>query len=333
MPWIVYLYKSPPDTTRVLEVSAMIGSKVDAVVDIGLEEKLPLVFGIELEYLFPNTTVYTLDDDDQARDRLSDVTDALKKVNITSIEFVNKIMARKSKTPAHAWKIVREWAGFELVSPPLTTLQPVRAAMSAMKEHGVGSHVLRTNFHTSIDATNQSMDQVRNLYKNFMAVEEALDTLRDCPQRADNNFKSLSVRQQFKTLQEGYSVLDSCGDYFYCLVEKAESVTAKEYDGDYIHQAHLRYDWKELAKEEGSGETRYAIWPKRLEFRGQQASTDAVFVTTWIKLIHNLVKSSFDGIVLEPKERTVDEAWNALFDELIRNDSVRASCEKRRRSL
>lgn len=290
------------------------------MLDLGLNENLPFVFGIELEYLFPNTTVHTLDDDDDdvARDQLEAVTNALKKVHLTSIEYISKKKAR-GRTPAHAWKIVRNRAGFELVSPPLTALQSIEADLSAMKKRGVGTYIIK--------------NQVRNVYKNFMAVEEALDMLRDCPQRADNSFKSLGIWQQLNTLQEGYSVLDSCHDYFYCLVEKAESVSEKHDGGDWYHLVNLRYDWEELDNEDGSNETKYSIWPKRIEFRGQQASTDGVFVSSWVHLIHNMVKSSFDGIVLEPKERTVEEAWNVLFDKLIRNNSLGANCEKRRRSL
>jgi hypothetical protein len=297
-------------------------------------EELALRVGVEMEYLFPNTT--ELNDDDEAKDRLEAVQASMKQVGIESLVFTDK---DKQPNSNEAWEIVREHGGFELVSPILTRLQPLKRAMQAMHHHSVGTDVMYTNFHTSIDATNRTFDQVRNVYKNFMAVEEVLDTLRDCEKQGDHSLKSLSIRKQFHTLKQGYVAVDACrtGDYD-CLVETAEGVAYGCGDCNYYHLVNLRYDWEEIndvvEEDDDKPEKKYRMWPERLEFRGQRGNSNPDFVASWVLLLHNLVKASYDGIVLEPTftsiDRSEDQAWDDLFTHLIRNDQLRVHMQKYR---
>ena len=316
-----------------------------------------LPIGIEMEYLFPNTRVDTLDDDESSLGHLNAVQTALSRANLSSVVLVDD---EEDETTAKKWQIYREHNGFELVSPVLSRMcswQPILGfVMDAMARHGVGTHVLHTNFHASIDATGRSLSQIRDVYKNTMAVEKALDVIRDCPKRADHSFKSLSVRQQFDSLQHGYQALDACflRDDWECMVEKtAEAVRYKLGQTEYYHIINVRFGWEEINvvvedDEAKKNETKknetttqqqpnewlydgWRGWPVRIEFRGQRAQTDGKFVVAWVQLLHNLVQASYDGIVLDPVERTADQEWKAMFDELIRNDDLRHYLEEHRR--
>jgi len=300
-----------------------------------LDDTLSLPFGVEMEYLFPNTTVSSVRHRDYAWDRMKEIQAALTAVNVSSEVFLSKTLSKVSNVSK--WKIVREHTGFELVSPIYTSPEAIKPVLDAMRSIRVQTHVTQTNLHVSIDATNRTVDDIRNVYKNFISAETALDEIRDFPQRANHSAKSLSLRQQFQSVSEAYEKLDGCHEDFFCLWD-----TAQTFESPYFHLVDLRLDWKELEQNNDNSTTnetaadkdaKYNVWSERIEFRGQQSSLDTNFVSSWVWLMHNLVKSSFDGIVMPPQEQTVEEAWVALFHELIRDSKLGDYFEKRRSQL
>ena len=79
-----------------------------------------------------------------------------------------------------------------------------------MKSISVKTHPKYTNIHTSVDASNATIHQIRNVFKNFICVEQALDDLRDPLQQASAYRKSMSIAQPFPGAPQAFSALDAC---------------------------------------------------------------------------------------------------------------------------
>lgn len=202
--------------------------------------------------------------------------------------------------------IVSENGGFELVSPIGPTVDAVETVLQAMQELKVGILSSESQLHVCIDARNKSLSQIRNVYKNFILVEKALDQVRHKDFRAGHSLKTASLANHMPR-DKLLSQLDSCND-IPCL-----KAVAQPKPKPFLYVMNLRRQGPHNQRE---------YYPSRIEFRGQQSPLDAKFILSWVRLLQKFVQSSFDGIQMSREKHTVDEAWTELFDKLIRDEDL-----------
>ena len=99
------------------------------------------------------------------------------------------------------WKLTTDAScGLELVSPPLegeAGLKEVRRVLTAL--HATGAKVNKScGLHVHHDASEFTLDNFKNIFKNFIAQEDIFDAILPVSRRANNN-------QYCKTLQSANS--------------------------------------------------------------------------------------------------------------------------------
>jgi hypothetical protein len=264
--------------------------------------KTKLPFGVQIRYLFPHGT-----------EELDAVAFALGQSGIANLAFLDKEESKMMPLLGF-WKVVADEPGFALTSPIGTSLEPIEAAINVMKDFGARPDPEWTLFRVSIDARHRTLNEIRSVYKNFLVVEKALDEIRHLRYRGS---KSTSLVMQFLSVEDAFAKLDAC-DNLKCL-----RTTANPEQGAYYYLLTLRRDNKAMQHLAAIDRSSQDELPLRFEFRGQTSEVDSDFCVAWIQLLQSLVHESFLGTVLDARERTVDEAWLALFDVLVRDDTLR----------
>lgn len=280
-----------------------------------------LSFGIEVSYLYP--TNYEWLDSFQARlvnmIQLQEIQTALGRAGIPNMIF-RSMMSLKRQSTLNAWKLAQEHEGFELVSPLNPSFKSVEAALDVMKALGVRNDPHTTALHVSVDARNKTVEQIGNVFKNFIVVEKALDEVRDPLHRAGQSDRTASIAGVFASVEQAYSLLDACQSVA-CLEKTAEPTKSTWYP---LYIMCLR------VKDDSVVPNFEKLDNLRFEFRGMRSTTQSNVAVGWIHLLNRIVQESFRGRVLEARERTVDEAWSALFDTLLHDDTLRQFFEEQR---
>ena len=303
------------------------------VVDADNDEtnKDMLAFGIELAYLYPTKDEWL----ESLQSRLENVVQlqqihaALEHAGVSNAVFHSMASLKTTHATRDVWKLAPEHVGFELVSPLNPSLQSVETVVTVMKDLGVQNDPLETVLHVSVDARNKTVAQIRNAYKNFLVVEQALDEIRHPLHRAGRTWKSASIARVFASVQQAHALLDAC-DSVACLKETAEPTESTWYP---IYLMCLRVkDDNEIPNFATTGQLDNNL---RIEFRGIQSTVESHVVIGWIRLLNRIVQESFRGVtVLDAQERTVDEAWLALVDTLLnKDDTLRPFLEEQRQVI
>ena len=73
------------------------------------------------------------------------------------------------------------------------------------------------------------------------------------------------------------------------------------------------------------------LW--RIEFRGCQSTFDSDLAIAWLNLGRSIVDASYAGTVLEPKERSREESWVSLFNEIVQDKELEGIFVRERQAL
>jgi hypothetical protein len=265
---------------------------------------LPLSFGIELELRFPGSEAWTT-----SSDRL---LEALNKTGVPAT-FATK----EQNVTGHVWKLEQDasipGSGFEMVSPidpPLEHLQNVwRTVMDA---HAFVDPI--TDFHVHVDVSNKTVGEVRNVYKNFVFAETALDMLHPFHHRGNVNEWLQSLSSNFDSRAE--AELDACDTYL-CLRNAMQGRKTNEFYEMRRYKLNLI-----IGEEDGL--------PSNFEFRGHHSTLDVEAALDWIYLTNVFVARSCDGLLLSKDEREEEEMYGELFDMLLQDKDLEKRYNVRR---
>lgn len=262
------------------------------------QDNMPLTFGAEFEYIFPDSAL--LKSDDQ---KIADLNAALLQHGITGKFFDYKASHEVGLIPQ--WKIVPDESltnGFEVVSPPIQDLNQVRAVLNAMKEYGAKLSEV-TDFHVHVDATGRSVEEIRNVLKNFIMFESTMDITQPLNHQGNSNVWMQSNSAHFESVEAAYFAFDQC-DSLACLYQTSQPETGL---GPRVHKLNL-------AEHPGS---------VTLEFRGHHGTSEASEVAAWIKLLNKFVLHSFQGVVAHPSADLLkpNDKLNFFFDSLLDRDA------------
>jgi hypothetical protein len=269
-----------------------------------------LFYGFEIAYLFPidlykraalsknNTAVFSA----LTNTALRKLVQKLKAAGVRAA-FPRSF---KKPVPSHKWKLQRERHGFEIASPLAPSFDEIRVVLSVLKDFGCFVHPNFTAMHINIDAHDRSMMEMRNVYKNLIAVEGALDLLRFTNQSAKLGGAADGMVSRFNSTRQAYESLDDTTSF-----QSLLGLGLKESNMTKLHPM-LRSSYKVGMRLKENG-----TLPRTIEFRGLEASLDPSVPISWLKLCMRLIQMSYTGHVLQPLERSTSEAWSSLFEDLV----------------
>jgi hypothetical protein len=277
------------------------------------DTNLPLSFGIELELRFPGSEDWTT-----SSERL------LKALNKTGVPAT--FATKEQNFTGHVWKLEQDESipnsGFEMVSPidpPLEHIQHVwRTVMNA---HAFVDPI--TDFHVHVDVSNKTVGEVRNVYKNFVFAETALDMLHPFHHRGNVNEWLQSLSSSFDSRVE--AELNACDTYF-CLRNAMQGHKTNEFYEMRRYKLNLI-----IGEEDGL--------PSNFEFRGHHSTLDVEAALDWIYLTNVFVARSCDGLLLSADKREEEEMYGELFGVLLQDQglekryNVRRQLQQQRESL
>eukprot|EP00462_Mataza_sp_D1_P021731 CAMPEP_0175133602 /NCGR_PEP_ID=MMETSP0087-20121206/7737_1 /TAXON_ID=136419 /ORGANISM="Unknown Unknown, Strain D1" /LENGTH=439 /DNA_ID=CAMNT_0016416117 /DNA_START=40 /DNA_END=1355 /DNA_ORIENTATION=+ len=267
---------------------------------LNAEDVTVLPFGVEFEYVFPPLGI---------RSRLR------KFLRVTSyIENMGvPVVLYKSYAQAHVqlennWKVVPDESltnGFEVVSPVMQNIQPVRDVMDVMLcKRSELALTGATDFHVHVDTTGATTKQYVNIVKNFVTFEKVMDSFQPWNHREDRNIWLRSVSANFEDPIGAHEDLDDCGTDFKCVYLYSQPLT---YFGNRAYKLNM------LRKS------------NNVEFRGHAGTTSSEVVESWVRFTTMFIKGCLDGIVIDPKIslKPTEEQERALFQDLVRDKSGR----------
>jgi len=263
-------------------------------------QRLPLKFGAEFEFIFPDSSLSVPDDD-----KIKQINWHLQNHGITPGQFFDYDAAH-IKGATSKWKIVPDESltnGFELVSPPINDVGQVRAALDAMAEYGAQLSA-ESDFHVHVDVSNRSVEEVRNVLKNFVMFESTMDQSQPPNHQGNSNVWMQSNAGHFPHPEVAYTAFDLC-DTLHCLYQASQPMTGL---GSRVHKLNLAEHKDSVT----------------LEFRGHHGTVDANTAVNWIKLVNMFVRNSFEpGRVakLEATLLTPLERVEYMFKLLLENNA------------
>lgn len=178
------------------------------------------------------------------------------------------------------WKLVSDSSiqgslGIEIVSPPLQGLDgltQVEKVCSALSR--VGAKINKScGFHVHIDASTFTLDNWKNIYKNYILLEDVIDSFMPISRRASNNSycKSLKARGAQSTL---INKISNCGS-----ASEADRLITGGNDRYYKinYQAFLRHG--------------------TIEFRQHSGTVEYHKISNWVLFLHHLISYSESNVV------------------------------------
>lgn len=239
--------------------------------------------------------------------------------------------ARRAPADGKAWKIQWERFGFEVASPIAPSFHDIELMMTVVRDFGCFVHPELTSMHINIDARGRSLGEARNVYKNILAVEPALDHLRFTKKSTVLGGEANNMGEVFhNSLEEAYHSLDKSSS-FQSLIHLGQSYESEEVDtetGTVVEEQQVKYKVGMKLKANGT-----LTSPKTFEFRGLETSFDPKVAISWLKLGIALIGTSYEGNVLEPLQRSDDETWSALFGNLVTDESLEQYFRYRRKVM
>jgi len=263
------------------------------------EDLLPLNFGTEFEYIFPDSALSLSDDE-----KIASLNAIMVKHGVKARFYDYKASHEVGAVPQ--WKIVPDESlvnGFEVVSPPISDLNQVRSVLNAMKDYGAQLSEV-TDFHVHVDATGKSVEQIRNVLKNFIMFEAVMDATQPPNHQGNSNVWMQSNSAHFVNPATAYTAFDECEDLA-CLYDTSQPATGL---GPRVHKLNLA--------DHGDSVT--------LEFRGHHGTLEASEVAAWVKMLNMFVQSSFGGKVapLVTAALPAMDRMNVFFDLLLNSDDM-----------
>ena len=274
-----------------------------------------LSYGLEMAFLFPeeaNTRNETM-----KIKFLKDLAKALEAggVPVTSLESRNTNGASPNQ-----WKLVPERSGFEAVSPITPPFRHIKCLLEIIKDHKCHVDPKLTMMHINIDARGRSLEETGNVYKNALSVEQALDIFH-INDPAGEAGKAMKLRAEFSTTREAYETLNMSRS-FESLISLGLSSRGRRGPKAW---------WKRRDRV-GLRLSRKGA-PKSFEFRGCQSTFDSDLAIAWLNLGRSIVDASYAGTVLEPKERSREESWVSLFNEIVQDKELEGIFVRERQTL
>jgi hypothetical protein len=277
-----------------------------------------LDYGVEMAYLFPAALYQNVTDHDELRTRKENLLKAMA-VALQEAGVPARFFEEKKTDSLHHWKLALERSGFEAASPLSPPFEHIERLVKVMKDFGCWVHPKFTLMHINVDARGRTLEETRNVYKNVISVEPALDMFR-IRDPYELGGKAMELGAEFGSVQEAYESLDS-SESFQSHIELGK-YQGHVNDGRKIWRRRYRVGLKlEFNKKTRHGGISATI-PKTFEFRAWQPSMDSAAPVAWIKLAISLVEASYSGHVLPPVKKTPEEAWSALFNELVEDSSL-----------
>jgi len=176
------------------------------------------------------------------------------------------------------WKLVSDSSiqgslGIEIVSPPLQGLEglaQVEKVCSALSR--VGAKVNKScGFHVHIDASTFTLDNWKNIYKNYILLEDVIDSFMPISRRASNNYYCKSLKNgAVRTL---VSNIDNCNS----VAEVDRLITRSDRYYKINYQAFLRHG--------------------TIEFRQHSGTVEYHKISNWVLFLHHLIAYSERNVV------------------------------------
>lgn len=280
-----------------------------------------LFYGLEIAFIFPMAIYDNLDIfDDQKTQKLWKLVNKLETVGIPAI------VGNRDTKSLSSWKLILERQGFEVASPLSPSYDQIERLITVIKRAGCGAHPELGAMHINIDARGRTLQETANVYKNTMAVEQAFDLIRSPRRMSAVSGKAKSLIAEFNSsIQRGYASIDASETY-----ASQIALGIQQADSELFHRRKRYKVGLKIAQDEKTNSTT----PQTFEFRGLEASLDPGVTVAWLKLATKFIAESYAGNVLPPIiNRTADEAWSALFGQLIQDDALEAFFRKRRETM
>lgn len=264
-----------------------------------------ITYGIELAFLFPAAIYQNVSTKREWKDRknelLYEIASKLEQTGVPT-KFFGKDEKQAKGDKWKYWRLKTERGGFEAASPLSPRFDEITKFVLTVRDHLYCLvHPQMNIMHINVDARNATLQQARNVYKNAMAVEPALELFSPIdPYHLGG--KAMPLSMNFSSVQQAYQSLDASDEF-----SKLIWLGLPNWNSD-----HWRIRYRVALK---LSRDDHRI-PQAFEFRILGSSNPAVDIA-WIKLATRLVEESYSGHVLEPKERSTEEAVAALFDELL----------------
>ena len=267
----------------------------------------PLHYGVEFAFLYPVQVYRNLTSPFQLQARKLEALVKLRRD--LQQEGVPVIIADRKTESLGSWKMASERSGIEIASPLSPSYSQIQRLLAVVGASGFVVHPELTIAHINIDARNRTVSQTRNVYKNIMAVEKALDQFR-YPRKTAVAGEAKSLVESFASVQEAYASMDNSTTFSsHIVLGDQESVSKKKTHRRVTVGLKLREREEEML-------------PNTFEFRGLEASLDPAVAISWLELALKILSESYAGHVLAPVERTAEEAHDALFVELVRDKKL-----------
>jgi hypothetical protein len=269
---------------------------------------------------------------------MNDIVQKLQEAGLSAIRSAHKIVGSASNNDkqlrddnngqhdmSETWKIQQERFGFEVASPIAPSFRDVETMLSVIQDFGCFVHPELTSMHVNVDARNRSLEEARNVYKNIIAIEPTLDHLRFTKKSTVLGGEAANMGEAFHSTEEAYDSLDKSTS-FQSLLHLGQQY---EDEDALMEEQQVKYKVGMKLKIQN-----YTVaTPKTFEFRGLEASFDPQVAISWLKLVIELVGTSYEGNVLEPFQRTDDEAWSAVFGGLVLDASLEEFFYNRRTTM
>jgi len=277
-------------------------------------------YGVELVYLFPmNVDMrHTLE---SGRSNIGNEKLPLSIKEQQELEFkrivskarkdgVHLTFANKNARTSDDWLLSMKKNEYCLASPLSPSFESIEKLLFVLAAKGDVVQPDKTYMRIEVDAQNRTLQEARNVYKNILAVEQLLNYLQPEVATLRGRESGEFLRDRFANLLEAYRAIDAA-DTFQSLVKIGSESSL--YERQWPYQINFGIT---LTSGNNQGV------PHTFNFHGLESSTDPSVIIAWIQLATKLVQRSCEGYILEPTERTLDDAWTALFSELIQDDAL-----------
>ena len=271
-----------------------------------------LSYGIELSYILPFEVLAQIPTSNQSHYASDAKYSESKKVMERLREVGVQTGMHGHRTSINgSWTITPERGGPECASYIDVPPSEIQTMMRVFNESRFIIDPDLTAFHINIDATNRSMEHVKNVYKNYIAVEEAIESFRSSTY-SNIPGDAVSLKKRFGPgVKQAYEELEKPRHFPYPQFNYQTKA-----DGSIEKRRSVARSVLSLKMNSDTNKTR------NFEFRGIQGTHNFEVVWAWIQFARQFVAASYAGVVLEPKERTLEEQWDVLFNTLIQDKHI-----------
>lgn len=178
------------------------------------------------------------------------------------------------------WKIVNDVSvsgsqGFELVSPILkgeTGIEEVKKVCEILVACGAKVN-MSCGFHVHFDARSLSMNDWKNLYKNYITLETEFDAIMPNSRRGNNNTYCKSLMNRFSNKQSAYDAIDNATT----VAELSSNVASGSRYVKVNAESYMRHG--------------------TVEFRQHSGTVEFEKITSWVRICGALIEKSKTALV------------------------------------